>query len=142
MTVANRKTLKPRRARGFTLIELMIVVAVIAILSAIAYPSYQSYVRKSYRAQAKADLVEYAALAERYYTTNNTYVDFTLPTTVSPRETGATVRYNLTPATFTSATSFTLTATPVGNQANDPCGTMTLTNAGVKTSEGTLSECW
>ena len=54
-----------KRAPGFTLIELMIVVAVVAILVAIAYPSYQEQIRKSRRAQAKADLVEYAGLAER-----------------------------------------------------------------------------
>ncbi|MDW7601742.1 prepilin-type N-terminal cleavage/methylation domain-containing protein, partial [Stenotrophomonas maltophilia] len=57
-----------RLARGFTLIELMIVVAVVAILAAIAYPSYSEHVRKSRRAQAKADLVEYAQLAERFHT--------------------------------------------------------------------------
>ena len=75
-------------AAGFTLIELMIVVAVVAILAAIAVPSYQEQVRKSRRAQAKADLVEYAQMAERFFTVNNTYVGFTLPTTQSPREGG------------------------------------------------------
>ncbi|MET0718666.1 MAG: type IV pilin protein, partial [Pseudoxanthomonas sp.] len=82
--------------RGFTLIELMIVVAVVAILAAVSYPSFQDQIRKSRRAQAKADLVEYAAAAERFHTSNNSYVGFTLPFTVSPREAGATVRYNLT----------------------------------------------
>ena len=143
MIFFNLRVAAARRAAGFTLIELMIVVAVVAILAAIAYPSYTSYVRKTYRAQAKADLVEYAALAERYYTTNNTYTGFSLPHTVSPREAGATVRYDLTPAgAFTGTNSFTLTATPSGGQANDPCGTLSITNAGVKTSDGTLAECW
>ena len=59
------------QARGFTLIELMIVIAVIAVLTALAYPAYQDQVRKSRRAQAKADLVEYAQGAERYFTANN-----------------------------------------------------------------------
>ena len=133
------------RIRGFTLIELMIVVAVVAILAAIAYPSYQDQVRKSRRAQAKADLVEYAGLAERFHTTNNTYVGFTLPRTVSPREAGAAVHYNLTPAgAFTDANTFTLTATPVGGQSADRCGTLSLNQAGVKTETGSaaLSECW
>lgn len=133
------------RIRGFTLIELMIVVAVVAILAAIAYPSYQDQVRKSRRAQAKADLVEYAGLAERFHTTNNTYVGFTLPRTVSPREAGAAVHYNLTPAgAFTNANTFTLTATPAGGQSADRCGTLSLNQAGVKTETGSaaLSECW
>ncbi|MFT3762137.1 MAG: type IV pilin protein [Pseudoxanthomonas sp.] len=131
------------KARGFTLIELMIVVAVVAILAAIAYPSYTEYVRRSYRAQAKADLVEYAGLAERFYTANNTYAGFTLPTNVSPREGGATVRYNLTPAgAFGDASTFTITATPAGPQANDKCGTLSITQAGVKNSDGALADCW
>ncbi|MFT3756871.1 MAG: type IV pilin protein [Pseudoxanthomonas sp.] len=144
MSAASKPTVGLRRARGFTLIELMIVVAIIAILAAIAYPSYTEYVRRSYRAQAKADLVEYAGLAERFYTANNTYVGFTLPTFVSPRETGAPVRYNLTPAAaFANATTFTLTATPTGGQANDKCGTLSINQAGVKTnSTGTLADCW
>jgi len=133
------------KMRGFTLIELMIVVAVVAILAAIAYPSFQEQIRKSRRAQAKADLVEYAALAERFHTTNNSYVGFTLPFTVSPREAGANVRYNLTPNTpFAAANTYTITATPVGGQAADRCGTLSISQSGVKTETGaaTLAECW
>lgn len=132
------------RATGFTLIELMIVVAVVAILASIAVPSYQEQIRKSRRAQAKADLVEYAGLAERYFTVNNSYAGFTLPTTQSPRE-GTTARYTLTPSgAFTTTTSFTLTATPQGAQADDRCGTLSITNTGLKASTGSaaLSECW
>lgn len=131
--------------RGFTLIELMIVVAVVAILAAIAYPSFQEQIRKSRRAQAKADLVEYAALAERFHTANNSYVGFELPKTVSPREDGATARYNLTPAgAFTAANTFTITATPIAPQDKDRCGTLSLSQSGVKTETGEaeLSECW
>ncbi len=130
-----------RRADGFTLIELMIVVVVIAILGAIAYPSYQEHVRKGRRAQAKADLVEYAQLAERFHTANNTYAGFSLPATVSPRDGNAV--YNLTPNNaFTAANTFTITATPTGDQANDPCGTLSLNQAGVKTSSGPIATCW
>ncbi|HVK94861.1 MAG TPA: type IV pilin protein [Noviherbaspirillum sp.] len=138
------RTSRPEQALGFTLIELMIVVAVVAVLVAIAYPSYQDALRKSRRAQAKADLIEYAALAERFRTVNNTYVGFTLPVTVSPREAGAVARYNLTPAAaFAAANSFTITATAAGDQANDRCGNLTLSNTGVKgNSAGALADCW
>ncbi|AKC88388.1 type IV pilin protein [Pseudoxanthomonas suwonensis] len=128
---------------GFTLIELMIVVAVLAILAAIAFPSYQEHVRKARRAQAKADLVEYAQAAERFFSVNNTYVGFPLPSTVSPRETGATPRYNL--AANLGATTFTLTATRAsGPQAGDRCGDLSITNTGRKTATGpaSLAECW
>ena len=132
------------RATGFTLIELMIVVAVVAILAAIAVPSYQEQVRKSRRGLAKADMVEYAQMAERYFTVNNTYVGFTLPTTQSPREAGATARYTLSPSPFTDPTTFTITATAVGSQASDRCGNLSISNTGAKTKSGSadLSECW
>jgi type IV pilus assembly protein PilE len=129
--------------RGFTLIELMIVVAVVAILAAIAYPSFQDQIRKSRRAQAKADLVEFAAQAERFHTANNSYEGFTLPHLVSPREAedGGTVHYNLTPNdAFTAANTYTITATPVGGQASDRCGTLSITQSGVKSP--TLENCW
>lgn len=145
VSACSHQSLSRRKARGFTLIELMVVVAVIAILAAIAYPSYQDSVRKSRRAQAKADLVEYAATAERFRTANNTYAGFTLPITVSPRETGAAVHYNLTPAAaFVDANTFTITATPAGGQTADRCGTLSLSQSGVKTKTGSaaLSECW
>ncbi len=80
-----------RLASGFTLIELMIVVAVVAILASIAYPSLPGIRAQGASRQAKADLLEYAQLAERFHTVNNTYVNFTLPTTQSPREGGTGV---------------------------------------------------
>lgn len=129
-----------RHAAGFTLIELMIVVAVVAILAAIAYPNYQDQVRSARRGQAKADLVEYAQMAERFHTVNETYVGFVLPTAVSPRE-GGTARYALALSTQT-ATTFVVAATAQGDQANDMCGNLSLSQAGVKTSGGALAECW
>ncbi|EFF45549.1 type IV pilin protein [Xanthomonas citri] len=110
--------------RGFTLIELMIVVAVVAILSAIAYPSYTEHVRKSRRAQAKVDLVEYGQLAERFHTVQNTYSGFTLPTNVSPRE-GGTAAYTLA-LTQQTQSGYVITATPAAAQAADKCGTLSI----------------
>ncbi|WP_133499594.1 type IV pilin protein [Cognatilysobacter terrigena] len=131
-----------RTSRGFTLIELMIVVVVIAILAAIAYPSYSQYTRKAKRNQAKADLVEYAALAERFHTTNNTYVGFTLPNTVSPRQGGNTA-YNLTLNPAATQSTFTISAAPTTNQNKDKCGTLTINQAGVKTpNTGSQADCW
>lgn len=135
-----------RGVAGFTLIELMVTVAIVAILAAIAVPSYQEQVRKGRRGQAQADLVEMAQRAERHHTVNNTYQTFwaTVPGSqrVSPRD-GGMAYYNLTMESG-SANQFVLTATPISStaQAADRCGTMTVNHAGVKThSIGSDSEC-
>jgi len=131
------------RPKGFTLIELMIVVAVVAILAAIAFPSYNDSVRKSRRGQAKADIVEYAQMAERYHTIKNTYVDFALPAAWSPREAGATARYKLELVPTATQSAFTIKATALGDQAKDDCGDLGINQAGAKTnSKSALSKCW
>lgn len=130
-----------RAIAGFTLIELMIVVAVVAVLAAIAYPAYTDAVRKSRRAQAKADLVEYAAQAERSRTVNNSYAEYDLPTDQSPREEGATAHYELSIAQ--DANTFTITAEALDGQANDRCGDLTINNLDQKGhSAGNLADCW
>lgn len=136
--------MKRRSGYGFTLIELMIVVAVVAILAALAYPSYLDHVRKSRRAQAKADLVEMAQLAERHHTVNNSYVGFALPFGHSPREAAqAAAWYDIGLQPAATQSTFTVVATAKGDQVNDRCGDLSLNQAGVKTaSKGTLPECW
>lgn len=135
--------LRSRAGEGFTLIELMVVVAIIGILASIAYPSYVDYVRKAKRSQAKADLVEYAQLLERFHTANNTYVGFTLPVTQSPRETGSTANYTLALNPAATQSTFTIVATATGSQVQDACGNLGINQAGAKTnSKGALKDCW
>lgn len=130
-----------RKGTGFTLIELMIVVAVVAVLSAIAYPAYTDSVRKSRRAQAKADLVEYQAMAERWRTVNNSYATFTLPTNQSPREVGSPAHYRL--QLVSDVNTFTISATAQNDQTRDRCGNLSINNTNVKGhSAGNLADCW
>lgn len=136
-----------RAIAGFTLIELMVVVAVVAILGAVAFPSYQNAVRKGKRGQVKADMLEISQLAERYRTINNTFTGFTLGTGfgTSPRGSTGTARNYTLALNVASGTAYTLTATPVNGQVKDTrCGTLTLNHAGQKTESGTadLAECW
>ena len=128
--------------RGFTLIELVIVVAVIAILAAIALPSYQDSIRKSRRGQAKADLLELVQMLERAYTTDRSYARYdplTAPFDQSPHDGDA--RYTVAISNVTP-TTYTLTATPQGSQTNDRCGELTIDHMGVKTAEAPVAECW
>ncbi|HCR34579.1 MAG TPA: type IV pilin [Stenotrophomonas sp.] len=136
-----KNTSLSRAFGGFTLIELMITVAVVAILAAIAIPSYSEYVLRSRRAQAKADLVEVAQQLERFHTVQNTYAGMTLPFTQSPRD--GTSRYTISLSGNATASTFTLQAVPGTGQDKDKCGTLTLDQAGRKTpNAATVAGCW
>ena len=143
------KDSRRKGAAGFTLIELMIAVAIVAILAAIAYPAYLEQIRKSRRTDAKAALLDLAARQERYFTTHNTYTKTatdlgyagTFPIDVL---TGSSAFYQLAVPTA-SATAFTATAAPVGSQTADTkCGTYQIDQLGVQSSTGTLGAvgCW
>jgi type IV pilus assembly protein PilE len=133
---------------GFTLIELMIVVAIIGILASIAYPSYQDSVAKGRRADAKSVLMEASVLMERTYTATGCYTGCTgaptdLPATLkqSPKS-SAKAFYNVT--LTADASTFTLSATPTSAAPDSKCGVLTLNNQGVKTSQyssGTWEGC-
>ena len=134
---------------GFTLIEVMIVVAIIGLLAAIGYPSYQAHVAKAKRADAQASLMELAQFMERYYTANGRYTQANgsapdLPFTEAPKDPGAK-NYTLAfVANSPTASTYTLTATPKNSMANDACGTLTLSNTGAKgqAASATAAECW
>lgn len=127
------------REHGFTIIELMIVVAIVGILSSIAFPAYQTYVLRAARSEAQAILMEQAQFMERFFTTNNTYEDAGLLSNVSPKAGGGTTRYNIS-FTAQSATAYTLQAAPTGGQSADACGTLTVTQTGATGAGGT--NCW
>lgn len=138
---------------GFTLIELMIVVAIIGIIAAIAYPSYINSVVKTKRAAAAACLSEQANYMERFYTTNlrydedrdgndNPLDDGMGLGCMTDAQTGKDYDYDVDDL---DRSTFTLTATPKGAQASrDDCGTLTLDQAGTRGVIGsnTVEQCW
>jgi len=124
--------------KGFTLIELMITVAIIGILAAIAYPSYQEHVLKTRRALAQGCILELAQYMERYYTTNMTFVGAVPPNTSCVSDLAG--KYNFTSGGI-AATTYTLTAAPLSPQDQDLCKTMTINELGVKTTTGAAG-CW
>ena len=135
--------------RGFTLIEVMIVVAIVAVLSAIALPSYQEYIRRGHRAEARAALLQAAQWLERAATATGTYpLTASFPTTLTTMQSGRyTVAVASPPASAASGAAFTLTATPAGGQVGDKCGSYTLTHSGVRgaasaASGALVTECW
>lgn len=137
-----------KTSRGFTLIELMIVVAIIGILVAVAYPSYQEHLGKGRRADAQGALMGLANAMERYFTENGRYVDAggAAPALgaagIYPNEApidGNTKYYDLS-ITAATQTTYALSAAPKGAQAADRCGTLTLTSTGVR--GGAAADCW
>ncbi len=129
--------------RGFSLMELMIALAIASILVSVAVPSYQGYVQKTRRGDAQGALMGLASAMERYYVDNRTFVGADPGTIFSDKSPidGSETYYLLT-VTNATRRDFTVAATPKGTQAKDDCGTMTLTRSGVKGAKSGAKNCW
>ena len=139
----NYKLNKHLKTAGFTLIELMIVIATLAVLLGLAVPSYRDYVVRANRAEALDILLTTAACQERVFTKINQY-DTTRCDSASTTMNG---HYTVSMTNSNANQNFTLTATPQSGQANDSCGNLTLTDAGVRGSSKTtdvkkIADCW
>jgi type IV pilus assembly protein PilE len=125
--------------KGFTLVELMVTVAIIAILASIALPSYQDSVRQTRRAAAQADLMELASHMERLYTANSSYGNASTALPDLGTEFYTVSFANNEP----DDDSFIIIAEPTGSQADDACGDLSISNTGaVGVSQSTVAACW
>ncbi len=134
------------RVAGFTLIELMITVAIIAVLAAIGYPSYTRYIARANRSAAESFMLEVTSRQERYlldarqYAADLATLGMTVPDTVSPN-------YGVTITNVTAAPpGYTVQAAPIDAQANNDanCGTLTISGTGAKAASGSggVANCW
>jgi type IV pilus assembly protein PilE len=143
----------PSRGRrgGFTLIELMIVVAIVAIIAAVALPAYTSQVARAKRADARTQLMQAAQFMQRFYAANDAYnvnregttVETAMPAGLKRSPADGAQLYQLT--VEANETSYKLIMEPIGGMASDDCGSFTITSTGVKSVEGnkkSRDECW
>lgn len=129
------------REFGFSLIELMIVVAVVGILAAVALPSYRDHIKKSKRAEAQAYMMAAASRQQQFLVDTRAYGTLANLTSGLPIPSNVSAAYDITmPDPSGTSPTFTLTATPKTAQASEKCGTMTINQTGAKTAA--ISGCW
>lgn len=140
--------------RGFTLIEVMVVVAIIGILATIAYPSYTEYVRRSQRADMLRVMMDANQFMKRYYSAQDSYVGAALPGGLNRSPSTGNIAYNIqliesgaVVLTATEATTYILRATRFGAMASDRCGDLTMSQDGTQTQTNnaagtTLADCF
>lgn len=137
------------RASGFTLIELMVTVAIVAILAAVAYPSYTTYITRSNRSAAQGFMLEVSNLQQRYLLDARTYATKAQLNLTPPSSVSANYNYDTNPKTPTTPPGFTVTLTPIpggGQAARDTaCGTLGIDETGNKTAlsgQSGVPGCW
>jgi type IV pilus assembly protein PilE len=132
---------------GFTLIEVMIVVAIVGILAAIAFPNYSEYVERGRRNDAKAVLLEAAQYMERRFTETRSYASVTsLPTGLAQSPKEGSAWFNITVAVNSATPAvYTLTAAPKTGWTPKRCGSLTINQLGVKgrtVTADSIDDCW
>lgn len=152
--------------KGFTLIEVMITVAIVAILSSIAYPSYTSYIARAKRADARTQLLQAAQFMQRFYAANDQYLQDRASNAVLGTSVGMPDNLRVSPADGTAlyqlntaiasagnytasvtTSAYTLTMAPITGRsmASDACGMFTITSIGTRgvvSATKTRDECW
>lgn len=141
---------RTRKSAGFTLIELMVTVAIVAILARIAYPSYVSYLVRGKRSAAESFMSTLANKQEQQMLNTRCYFNYptdatcTPPSVTVPSEVSSNYTVTITASNTSTPPAYTITAAPTSALTDTRCGTLTLTNTGAKSSSGTdsVTNCW
>jgi type IV pilus assembly protein PilE len=136
---------RDRAAAGFSLLELVMVMALMGVLAAIAVPMYTQYVQRAARSEARTALLEVAQWAQRYRTDRGSFAgaDAALPAALREVRDGGATLYTIALASTTD--TFTATATPGGRMANDPCAALSVDHTGARRQTGASASanvCW
>jgi type IV pilus assembly protein PilE len=140
MNASNVKRIRQTGARGFTLMEVIVVMVMLGILAAIAIPNYSEYIRRGHRSAAQAYLLDLASRQVQFYLDRRVFADtvaalnLATPTEIANRYTVAIAVVAGPPATFT--------ATPTGSQTGDRCGNLTIDQTGARGASGATTGCW
>jgi type IV pilus assembly protein PilE len=147
-----------KRSAGFTLVEVLFVLAIVAVLAAIAYPSYAGYIIKTRRIEGQIALIELMQQQERFFTQNNTYIAFSSGSTDAQEK-----RFKWWSGSAASASAYELRGRACPGHAlarcveleavpgtekvdakfrDGECGTLTLNSAGERASSGSAERCW
>ena len=129
-----------KKNKGFTLVELMIVVTIVGVLASISAPAYRSYVKAGERGEAVAALLKLSNQMEKFYLINNTYDGASISALMGSAK-SAGERYTLAFEGNPDAFGYTIKASPV--ETDEECGALTLNSIGKKTAtNGSVDKCW
>jgi type IV pilus assembly protein PilE len=130
--------------KGFTLIELVIVVAIVAILAAIVLPSYRNYVFRAHRADGKELAMRVAAAEERYFTNRNVYTGNIVSDLQFTSDKSEKGYYTVAVNPANADQTYEMRLSPAGTQVDDKCGVLIINNTGFKSFSGdeTNGKCW
>lgn len=128
-------------SRGFTLVELAVIMAVVAILAAVAIPNYSEYVMRSHRSAVQSFISDVASRQSQFFLDRRNYAGTVAALNMAAPPADVTARYTVAIAVVAGPPGgFQVSATPIGTQATDRCGALTIDQAGTRTAVG--PRCW